>query len=161
MLRDQSPNKSTRQMKHLFTLALALLVTFSAQAVTNAVQFQDVLAEQPALAGLDLGADFDAQAFLDLTPKKVREMTGERLGIKGSLALKAAQKSYKKQLKKGSATDIPKGLYIVGALFGWGWLLMGLMDDFEGNNWWVNLILSFLCLVPGIIHAFIKMNEYY
>jgi hypothetical protein len=76
------------------------------------------------------------------------------------MQLKAAQKAVKKAAK-GGETEIPKGLYIVGALFGWSWLLMGLMDDFQGNNWWVNLILLCLCFLPGVIHAFIKMKDYY
>ena len=61
----------------------------------------------------------------------------------------------------GVKTDVPKGLYIVAAIFGWGWLCMGLMDDFGGNNWWVNLILVFLFVLPGLIHALIKMKDYY
>ena len=47
-----------------------------------------------------------------------------------------------------------------------GWIVkmvaMGLMDNWEGNNWWVNLILSWiLCWLPGVIHAFVKMKDYY
>jgi len=149
-------------MKHLFTLAVALSIAISAQAVTTATTVHDFIGDEPALATLTQAQDFDAEAFLDLTPKKVREMTGERLGIKGTLALKAAQKAYKKSMKaNNAATDIPKGLYVVAAIFGWGWLVMGLMDDFEGNNWWINLILTFACWLPGVIHAFIKMKEYY
>jgi uncharacterized membrane protein YqaE (UPF0057 family) len=35
------------------------------------------------------------------------------------------------------------------------------MDDWTGNTWVVNLILSFLCWLPGFIHALIKMKDYY
>ena len=100
--------------------------------------------------------------FLNLTPKQYKELTGEKLGVKNSVKLKAAQKLIKRQQKgKGGATDIPKGLYIAGAIIGFAWILMGLMDDWEGNNWWLSLILFFLCWIPGVIHAFIKMDEYY
>lgn len=101
--------------------------------------------------------------FMNLTPGQYKQATGKKLGIKNTLKLKAAQKFLKKNLNAGEAggADIPKGLYIVGIILGWGWLLMGLMDDFSGNNWWVNLILTALCWLPGVIHGFIKMNDYY
>jgi hypothetical protein len=97
--------------------------------------------------------------FLKLTPSKYKELTGKKLGFRKTLQLKAAQKLVKNQQRKG--TEIPKGLYIVGALLGWAWLLMGLMDEFEGKNWWMSLLLYFLCFIPGVVHAFIKMKDYY
>ena len=151
-------------MKYTLTLFSALLLAFSAQAVTSADVWNSALDESAATAaGLNAAAvgGLDVESFLDLTPKKYRELTGERLGVKGSLALKAAQKQVKKQMKRGSATDIPKGLYVVLAIFGWGWLAMGLMDDFEGNNWWVALILYILCWLPGFIYSLVKMKDYY
>jgi uncharacterized membrane protein YqaE (UPF0057 family) len=106
-------------------------------------------------ASLKIGVD----AFLALTPSKYKELTGKKLGLKKSIQLKAAQKMLKK--KMGKSADIPKGLYIVGVILGFGWLLMGLMDDFTGKNWWVNLILTMLCWLPGVIHGIIKMKDYY
>ena len=100
------------------------------------------------------------KSFLELTPKKYKEMTGKKLGFKNTLKLKAAQKVMKKKYHPNGA-DIPQGLYIVGVILGWGWLLMGLMDDFSGNNWWVNLILVALCWLPGVVHGLIKMKDYY
>jgi len=137
------------------------IFVFSAEAVTHK-KWQDVVSESTeltALSNADVALDMDA--FLDLSPKKYRQITGERLGIKGSLALKAAQKQIVK-MQNGRAADIPKGLYIVAVIFGWGWLCMGLMDDWDGNNWWVNLLLVYLtCGIGGLIHGFIKMKEYY
>lgn len=106
-------------------------------------------------ASLKIGVD----AFLALTPSKYKELTGKKLGLKKSLELKAAQKMLKKQLRKGG--DISKGLYIVLAIFGLGWIAMGVMDDWTGQNWWLNLILTVLCWLPGVIHALIKMKDYY
>ena len=106
------------------------------------------------------GLKMGMEEFLSLTPKKYREVTGERLGIKNTLKLKAAQKIIRKRLKKNEE-DIPKGLYIVLAIFGLGWLGIGLLTDFEGNDWWVNLLLTILCWLPGFIHALIKMKDYY
>ncbi len=147
-------------MKLTLTLLLCCIFAFSAEAVTHK-KWQDIVSETTEIAGLnnaDVALNMDS--FLDLSPKKYREITGERLGIKGSLALKAAQKQVKK-MKKGRAEDIPKGLYILAVILGWGFLVMGLMDDWEGNNWWVNLILVVLCWLPGVIHGLVKMKEYY
>lgn len=107
-------------------------------------------------------AKMNIEKFLSLTPSKYREMTGKKLGLKKTIELKAAQKFLSKKMGKGtSSSDIPKGLYIVGAILGWGWLLMGLMDNWTGNDWWTNLILTALCWLPGVIHAFVKMSKYY
>lgn len=151
-------------MKALLTLLVCAVFSFGAQAVNTTQAWSAQLGDSPlTAAGADADAlgSLDLDAFLDLTPKKYRELTGERLGVKGSLALKAAQKQVKKQFKSGRDADIPKGLYVVLVIFGWGWLAMGLMDDFEGNNWWVSLILYILCWLPGLIHALIKMKDYY
>ena len=97
--------------------------------------------------------------FLSLTPSKYRELTGKRLGLKKSIELKAAQKFLKS--KMGKAANISKGVYILLAILGLGWLAMGLLDDWQGNDWWINLILTLLCWLPGVIHALIKMKKYY
>jgi Proteolipid membrane potential modulator len=147
-------------MKKILLLALILISQFQAKAV---VGVQDWTTQFPGHELQALTPDMtqvNLEQFLDMTPKKYREMTGKRLGLKKTMQLKAAQKAVKKA-SKGGETEIPKGLYIVGALLGWSWLIMGLLDDFQGNNWWVNLILLMLCFIPGVIHAFIKMKDYY
>jgi uncharacterized membrane protein YqaE (UPF0057 family) len=98
--------------------------------------------------------------FLSLTPAKYKELTGKRLGLKKSIELKVAQKMLKKKMGKAEG-GISKGLYIVLAILGFGWLAMGIMDDWSGNNWWVNLILTLLFWLPGLIHALIVMKDYY
>ncbi len=85
----------------------------------------------------------------------VKETKGKKMTFGQKIAMKFAK------MKSKKAADIPKGLYVVGAIFGFAWLLMGLMDDFKGNNWWVNLILYCIFYLPGLIHALIKMKEYY
>ncbi len=145
-------------MKRLLTFLAVLFVYSSSFAVVNNAIDQHQL--QGSFENLDpMVQNMDIEDFLTLTPKQYRKMTGERLGVKKALQLKAAQKVIKKA--SGQATDVPKGLYIVAVIFGWGFLVMGLMDDFQGNNWWVNLLLIFLCWIPGVIHGFIKMNDYY
>lgn len=101
--------------------------------------------------------------FMAMTPSSYKAATGEKLGLKNTLKLKAAQKFVKKNLNgaDGDTPDIPKALYIVMVIFGLGWIAMGLLDNFEGKNCWVNLILSLLCWLPGVIHGLVKTNEYY
>ncbi len=151
-------------MKSVLTLLAFLLCSIGAQAVTTTEAWSTQLDQHPELAAVAPSlTKFSADDFLALTPSKVRELSGKKLGIAGTLALKQAQKSVRKNLARGgSATDLPKGAYIVFAIFGLGWLAMGLMDDFEGNNWWVNLLLTLFCVwIGGLIHALIKMKEYY
>ena len=61
---------------------------------------------------------------------------------------------------KGGA-EISKGLYIVLAIFGLGWLGMGLNDNFKGDEWLISLLLYILFWLPGFIYTLIKMKKYY
>jgi uncharacterized membrane protein YqaE (UPF0057 family) len=97
--------------------------------------------------------------FLSLTPSKYKQLTGQKLGLKKSIELKAAQKFLKKNRAVGE--KISKGLYIVLAIFGLGWVALGVLSDWTGNDWWVNLLLTLLCYLPGLIHALVKMKDYY
>lgn len=146
-------------MKRLLTLlAVLFMYTTSSYAVVNVAIDQHNL--QGSFENLDpMVQNMDIENFLTLTPKQYRKMTGKRLGVKKALQLKAAQKVIKKAT--GQASDIPKGLYIVGVILGFAWILMGVMDDFQGNNWWVNLLLYIVCFIPGLVHGFIKMGDYY
>lgn len=100
----------------------------------------------------------DAQAFLSLTPAKVEQLTGKKMNFVQKMALKAAQKNMR---KGGSTADIPKGLYIVLAIFGLAWIAMGIFDNWKGSTWIVNLILTLLFWLPGFIHALVVMKNYY
>ncbi|MEM8525034.1 MAG: YqaE/Pmp3 family membrane protein [Bacteroidota bacterium] len=143
----------------LLTFAMLFAFVWSASAI-HASNPNMVKANQSSeLKDIIKGMDIDE--ILALSPKNYREKTGKRLGVKNTIKLKVAQKLLKKTKKGNAGVDIPKGVYILGAFFGFAWLLMGLMDDFEGNNWWINLILYFLFWLPGFIHALIKMSDYY
>lgn len=100
----------------------------------------------------------DLETFKSLTPEKYQELTGKKLGFFGKLKLKAAQKMVSKQAK---TAEISKGLYIVLAILGFGWLAMGLLDDFGGSDWIISLVLYFLLWLPGFIYTLIKMKKYY
>jgi uncharacterized membrane protein YqaE (UPF0057 family) len=101
-------------------------------------------------------------AFLELTPRSYAEMTGEKLTLKETIKLKAAQKMVKNQLKKAAGEEtFPKGAYIILVILGWGFIPLGILSDWKGNDWWVNLLLTFLCWIPGVIHGLSKMKNYY
>ena len=147
-------------MKKLLLLLCMVSLTASSFAAVHGT-WATRLADQPEMAAVNPALmQIDLNEFLSLTPARYKELTGERMTIRETVTLKAAQKMVKKHAKQGE--DIPKGLYVVLAIFGWAWLAMGLMDNWEGNNWWVNVILSWiLCWLPGVIHAFVKMKDYY
>ncbi|MEO1260103.1 MAG: hypothetical protein AAFZ15_15015 [Bacteroidota bacterium] len=75
------------------------------------------------------------------------------------MKLKLAKKFLMKKNKKGS--DMPQGAYIVLSIFFLGWLAMGLLDDWYGDNWWVALLLYILFWLPGFVFCMIKMGDYY
>jgi len=64
------------------------------------------------------------------------------------------------KVKEGGA-EISKGLYIVLAIIGFGWLAMGINDNFEGSDWIIGLLLTLLFWLPGLIFALVKMKKYY
>lgn len=96
------------------------------------------------------------EAFLALTPEKVKAMTGKKMTFVQKAALKMAQKKAKR-----AGGEIPKGLYIVLAIFGLAWIAIGVMDNWSGSTWIVNLLLTFLFWLPGFIHALVVMKNYY
>jgi uncharacterized membrane protein YqaE (UPF0057 family) len=99
---------------------------------------------------------------LALTPEKYRQMTGQRLGIVKSMELKWAQKKLRHSSnQEGGNASIPKWLYIVMAIFALGWLALGIITGFKGNDWWIALLLYFLFIIPGIIYSLIVMKKYY
>jgi uncharacterized membrane protein YqaE (UPF0057 family) len=65
-----------------------------------------------------------------------------------------------KLLKKGGA-EISKSLYVVLAIFWFGWLAMGINDNFEGWDWVLSLVLYILGWLPGVIYTLVKMKKYY
>jgi uncharacterized membrane protein YqaE (UPF0057 family) len=99
--------------------------------------------------------------FLNLTPALYKEKTGKKLSIKQIVQLKAAQKMIKHELKKTNMEDFPKGAYILLVILGWGFIPLGILSDWEGNDWWINFLLTCLCWLPGVIHGLAVMKKYY
>jgi hypothetical protein len=83
------------------------------------------------------------------------------LTLKEKVALKQAKKALKKNAKPNDV-EISKGIYILAAFFGLGWLAMGLLDDWSGNNWIICLVLTLvLPWIGGFIFSLIKMKDYF
>jgi uncharacterized membrane protein YqaE (UPF0057 family) len=149
-------------MKKISVLFIIALVSLSfAKAGIVAVPVVSNPVTNEVNTNLKNGGKMDPQTFLSLTPKKVEEMSGRKMTFKERIGLKLAQKKMKNHLKKGDGGSVPKGVYIVLAIFGLAWIAMGIMDNWSGNNWWLNLILVLLFWLPGFIHALIVMSQYY
>ena len=145
-------------------LLLSLLMTVFCLSTSNAVEKSVLMVADvkncPELQALSPELPkMDVNEFLSLTPDTYKAKTGKNLGVINTLKLKAAQKFVKQQM--GTSSDISKEIYIVLAILGLGWLAMGLLDDWKGNDWIVNLVLTILCWLPGVIHAFVKMKKYF
>lgn len=100
--------------------------------------------------------------FLALTPEKYRQITGHKLGLVKSMELKWAQKKLRNSAHAGEGSgSIPQWLYILMAIFGLGWLALGIITGFKGNDWWIALLLYFVFFIPGVIYSLIVMKKYY
>ena len=132
-------------MKAIFTFFVGVLFSISAFAVTPVTPVQNE-AQQ-----------ITVKQILEMTPTSIEKQTGKKMNFMQKAQLKIAQKHI---AKHAEAADIEKNIYILLAVFSLGWLAMGLLDDWTGNNWIICLVLSLLWL-PGIIYALIKMKDYY
>ena len=162
---------------------ILLLLFVCGLMTTNAVIALPTTGTTKAKTAMKAGITTDLQLssvdeFLSLTPRTIREATGKKLSIKEIIQLKTAQKAVKKGLA-GDGEDMPQWLYIILGIFGLAWIVMGIRDNWDGKNWWMNLIFvigggiiigiiglfcPFLWVaagVPGLVHALIKMKEYY
>lgn len=99
--------------------------------------------------------------FLSIGPKDYKKMTGQKLGLKNTIKLKMAQKVLKKKIKKHGQEPVDKGIYILLAILGLGFIGIGLATDWSGSEWIIALILALLCWLPGLIYSLVKMDDYY
>jgi hypothetical protein len=90
-----------------------------------------------------------AADFLKMTPKKVKEMTGHKLTLKQTIALKATQKMVKKQLGDDAGSSKSQ---IVALLLCWFLGGLGIHRLYLGyKNWWVMLITLGGCGIWALI----------
>lgn len=145
--------------KKLFTLVACLILALQVFAV-NSQNWKSEINKNPDLKELSLlASQMSLDEFLHLTPKKFKEITGERLGLKNSIKLKMIQRSILS--KKASAYSINQTLYIIMAILPLGWLAIGLLTDWDGPEWVYCLIGYFIFYIPGVIYALFKMQDFY
>lgn len=105
--------------------------------------------------------------FLALTPKKYHQQTGQKLGLKERIVLKFAQKSLKRQLKKGEPLPPVVNLNLVEHTFNWGAFALGfflgliglliVILAFKDKKAWISALiglgvaLAFLLLLVSLI----------
>lgn len=130
-----------------FVVALALTATPSFALVSPSSNHTSL----PSTNNSDVLAKMKLEDFLSLTPKKYKELTGERLTIPQRISLKLAQKKMKQAIKEskvadekiqGSAIDTSDfniGGFILGLILPVvGLLIAYLIDDEEVIKWaWI------------------------
>lgn len=84
----------------------------------------------------------------------------QNANLKKEFKMQKKVEKIKKFLQKGGSEKLSKGLYVLLAIIGWGFIGIGLNTDWDGNEWIICLLLSLLWL-PGLIYALIKMKNYY
>ena len=87
----------------------------------------------------------------DLSIKEVEQMIGKELTLKEKASLKYIQHKLKKSKKGGDDYD-PILIYVL--CFFIPPLAVFLVYDI-GSEFWTNVVLTLLCGLPGVIHAFI------
>ena len=105
-------------MKKIFQILLVLVLLMGVQTKSNAFIFKNQSDEQLSLVSTSVGIEKPSSIddFLTLTPKKYKELTGKRLGIKQTIMLKLAQKKFKKELNKDSKSASSGGKSQIVAL---------------------------------------------
>lgn len=148
--------------KIIFTLVVIFLV-FNLQAAIS-YDWSAAYAHKKEISALPTQVKkMSAEDFVSLTPERYKEVTGKKLGLFGKAKLKAAQKIVRSNGMDATQDGggINKGLYIALSIFFLGWLAMGILDNWSGNNWIIDLLLYFLVWLPGFIFAMIKMGDYF
>jgi len=163
-------NKQSNFLMKKSTLLVVCIFFFGTYASATVSPWNKSIAEYGVPASMPAltpeMAQMGLKTFLDLTPAEYHKVTGKRMGMKNALALKSAQKQIKQDLKRSGHYDAPgdgitEGVYILLAIFGLAWIAMGVKSDWEGSDWIVNLLLTLLCWLPGLIHALIKKKDYF
>src|SRR5687768_3201656 len=158
-------------MKHMLRLSFlaAFLVVLSGTSsafvnpafVSKPVPNSETVAKPSPFAGMTV------KEFLALTPKKYRELTGQRMKLSQKISLKIAQYKLKKMMKKNKNVDMysfaPQGIdttdfsiggLVLGLLLGIiGVLIAYLIGDSAVIKWawigfaiWVGIVLLVLIL---------------
>ncbi len=153
-------------MKKRNTLLVAFVLMFAFTTSSFAVNTPNV--KNQSFSHLEFLQDVDGltfENFLTLTPQQYQEKTGEKLNIFQTAKLKIAQKKAANLVAELNpagpvGNDDQKVLIYLLA-----WFVppaaVYLIDDGITKRFWVNCLLTLLCGLPGIIHAFILASKHF
>lgn len=149
-------------MKQKIPLITALLfaVIFSVNAINPSNKTIATIPTSIDFSNFEKSNTINGKSLTNITPNDIQKLTGKKLSLKEVIKLKAAQKLLKANANKSRGSGYSKGIFILLAILGWAWLLMGIQDNFSGSTWLVNLLLTLLCWLPGFIHSMVHMKEY-
>lgn len=145
-------------------LCVGLMISTSVFANNPVESPGFVIQENLTLTNSPLNARVKAQLelFVSMTPKDIKKITGKKLSLTEVVKLKVAQKKVKKHLLKADGDgQFSKAGYIILVILGLGFIPIGILTDWTGNDWWINLLLSMACWLPGVIHGLVSMKKYY
>ncbi|MBP7184511.1 MAG: YqaE/Pmp3 family membrane protein [Saprospiraceae bacterium] len=150
---------------NFFVLALIVFASFQSYAVVNVTgpttQEAVKLAKENGLV-LNNFQNVTLDQFTKMTPKEISARIGHKLSFKETVALKLAQKKFKnmdQDEKKGLFGDDNKILILILCIFIPPVAVY--MVHGVGSKFWVNVLLTLLCGLPGIIHALIVCKGSY
>ncbi len=105
-------------MKQIFTVLFVLIIGVSnMQAVITYKQLSIDIQQISKEEGVELpNPNINANDFLALTPSKIKQQTGRELSWKESIALKAAQKKFKKAKLKNRVDEMSEKSQLVAFL---------------------------------------------
>lgn len=131
-------------MKKLMTLSLAFV---AAAVFTTNISNAAIPIKQNAPVTTQQSNTAPASTAPEVTVAPMQEMQ--------------QQKATSKSMKKAGSSVMPAILYIILAILAFGWLAMGINDNFSDFDWLISLVLYILFYIPGLIYTLIKMNKYY
>ena len=147
----------------LFSLAIVIIAS-SFTTATKTADVADLTAPNMEQVVPAEFAGMSVNQLLNMTPSEYKKITGKKLGLKKTIAMKAAQKRIKKEMKRldagTSEPGLERGTYVLLAFF-IPFLAVGLASDWQGNDWLIALLLTCICWLPGFIYALSKRKKYY
>jgi len=154
-------------MKKINTLSLVIAMLFAFSSTAFAVNSPKV-DNTTHFNHLTFLQDVDGltfEDFLTLTPQKFEERTGEKLNFVEVAKLKIAQKKAAKHVEElnptGPVSSDDRKILIYLLCWFVPPAAVYLIDDGITGRFWTNVILTLLCGIPGIIHAFILASKHF
>lgn len=92
-----------RNLMRTSLLAVALMIVGYSSFATIEPSSPPLKSENAAASPLE---NFTVQDFLALTPKKYKELTGQKLSLTQKISLKIAQKKMKRAIKNNESIDV-------------------------------------------------------